>query len=395
MRRVLLSIALTLSYTLGACASDPLLNAPPPSRLIATVKLAGTGPVGVRVDATRGDFYYLSESGKRIVVMNGLTVTHIITEVGSQATLMFLAVLPEQHMALTLGTTRGEVAILRNYQFAFAEATGLDRANAIVANERLGIGYIVGTKGNVQSPAKDLGVVIPFAADKRLPEIGLGRFFPDAALVDPKHNLLYIRGRVAEPVIQVTAATRITVETLIQVWRGEERISSLPINDPDELWEIDPATGDVFLALYDQALKKQVLRRYNNGAAVQDVAYPLVNGATRSCPWRVGAMGVSSRDKRVYVADLCQRAVLVFKDMVYEGFVPTDAREVFKMAVDQDRAIAYFPDLREDKVTAIRGTTVLTTYKTGWYPYALVVNPLNGWLYVGNTNDATVSVFGY
>lgn len=81
--------------------------------------------------------------------------------------------------------------------------------------------------------------------------------------------------------------------------------------------------------------------------------------------------------------------------MAFESFLPSDARDIYAIVVDQDRAIAYVPDIRNDKVIALRGTGVLTTYATGWFPATLAVNPQNGWLYVGNLQDGTVSVFGY
>ena len=223
----------------------------------------------------------------------------------------------------------------------------------IFADDKQGMVYVLGEKGNAKSAATDLGFMVRFAGDKRLPAIGLGRFFPHDALVDSTRGLFYVRGTVPESAERAIAGFY-SLQGEIQVWRGQERMSTLSINSAYDLWVIDPATGAVFFVIDDQVLHKTVLRRYD-GTAVQDVDYPLVNGASRSCATRGGgAMGVSSKDGRIYVADGCQRAILVFKDMAFEGFLPSDARDIYTIVVDQNRAIAYVPDIRNDKVIALR-----------------------------------------
>lgn len=280
MSRGLLALVLTLSFALGACAPDPLLSAPPPSRLIATVKL-GIGAAESRVDATRGDIYFLSQSGRSINVMNGLSVTHIITDVGTIPGRMHTALLPAQRLALTLGTSRDTVAIIRDFTVIRQEPVDMEFIDYIFADDKQGMVYVLGKKGNAKSAASDLGFIVRFAGDKRLPAIGLGRFFPHDALVDSTHGLFYVRGTVPESAERAIAGFY-SLQGEIQVWRGQERMSTLSINSAYDLWVIDPATGAVFFVIDDQVLHKTVLRRYD-GTAVQDVDYPLVNGASRSC----------------------------------------------------------------------------------------------------------------
>jgi YVTN family beta-propeller protein len=65
------------------------------------------------------------------------------------------------------------------------------------------------------------------------------------------------------------------------------------------------------------------------------------------------------------------------------------------MAIDPLTGNVYVANFDGNSVTTIHGTEVLTTTQVGWYPYGIGINPTNGWVYVANINDGTVSVLGY
>ncbi|OQY48339.1 MAG: hypothetical protein B6242_02605 [Anaerolineaceae bacterium 4572_78] len=66
-----------------------------------------------------------------------------------------------------------------------------------------------------------------------------------------------------------------------------------------------------------------------------------------------------------------------------------------KMVIDPLTENVYVTSIYADVLTAIQGTEVLTTYKTGWLPFGIGVNPANGWVYVSNTNDHSVTILGF
>jgi YVTN family beta-propeller protein len=76
-------------------------------------------------------------------------------------------------------------------------------------------------------------------------------------------------------------------------------------------------------------------------------------------------------------------------------YIEDIGRSVRKMTIDPLTGNVYVADFRTNTVTLIRNTEVITTFDVGWYPYGIGVNPANGWVYVSNSNDDTVTILGY
>ena len=55
----------------------------------------------------------------------------------------------------------------------------------------------------------------------------------------------------------------------------------------------------------------------------------------------------------------------------------------------------YIANFNDDTVSVLNGNQAISTLEVGWYPYGIAVDSRNGWVYVSNTNERTVSVLGY
>lgn len=89
------------------------------------------------------------------------------------------------------------------------------------------------------------------------------------------------------------------------------------------------------------------------------------------------------------------REVIVVRDMKTIKRIEDIGRSTRKMSIDSLTGNVYVADFRTDMVTVIHDTEVITTFDVGWYPYGIGVNPANGWVYVSNTNDDSVTVLGF
>jgi DNA-binding beta-propeller fold protein YncE len=150
--------------------------------------------------------------------------------------------------------------------------------------------------------------------------------------------------------------------------------------------DVHPQTGDVYVIggqrLYKFSDRQQVLQTR------------LVHGNTSLRNMRVHPITGD-----IYIVQSSEDSgVLVVREFDDHfgviGRVDTGAA-TFKMTVDPFTQNVYTASFHHNTVSAIHGTELLATYEVGWYPYGIGVNPANGWVYVSNTNEDTVTILGF
>ena len=100
----------------------------------------------------------------------------------------------------------------------------------------------------------------------------------------------------------------------------------------------------------------------------------------------------------LYLIDESSKFVVVQNenDTLKGGGVVWGRNGSWGVAADALTGNVYVPGYLDDSLTVINGTEVIARLETDWYPFGgVVVNPFTGWVYVGNTNEGSVSIYGF
>jgi DNA-binding beta-propeller fold protein YncE len=97
----------------------------------------------------------------------------------------------------------------------------------------------------------------------------------------------------------------------------------------------------------------------------------------------------------LYVMDQQQGDVVVVHDGTVIATIPTGHQWTHFAAVDRITGNVYVTNFALGTVTVIHGTRALATIEVGADSEYVAVNPANGWVYVSNMLDNTVSVLGF
>jgi len=174
----------------------------------------------------------------------------------------------------------------------------------------------------------------------------------------------------------------------VVVFKGLQEIARHNLKESVDSMDVNPRTGEVY------ALTHQTLYRFKQGNLIDAVELSPTMGTV----WQIrvhpitGAVyiprtGYVRGEARIMVV----QSMKVIEDIEVGGLAT--------LAIDPLTGNVYAAIFGEGKdqhtVTIIQGTQVTTKIKAGWYPYNIGVNPYNGWVYVSNINEGTVTVLGY
>ena len=243
----------------------------------------------------------------------------------------------------------------------------------IAVEPRSGYAYVVSPYRSRPFGAGGLeGNILVISGTQVINNLKLEQDFPNHVVADPLSGLVYVGAN----------KRALVFKDLHEIARYdfEEGVDSMGVN---------PRSGEVY------ALTFGTLNRFKDGKLIDSVF--LVNDLGN-----VGQIRVNPVTGAVYIP--------------HTGYVPTQGRIVVvqnmkviedirvggiaALAIDPVTGIVYAanfsgigPDI--NTVMAIDGTKVVATIKVGWHPYKIAVNPTNGWVYVSNINDSTVTILGY
>lgn len=255
-------------------------------------------------------------------------------------------------------------------QIGVVPTVGTD-PSGVAVEPHSGFAYI--TSGYKGRPLGNIeGNILVISGTQVIDNIKLGQVFAEHVVADPLSGLVYVSA--AHKVLVLKDLHEIARYDL-EVW-----VDSLDVN---------PRTGEVY------ALTHGTLYRFKDGRLIDSVF--LVKNMGNVAPIHVNPVTGA-----VYVPhtghDITEGRVVVVQNMRVIGDVQVGSRAA--LAPDPLTGIVYAANYEGDgpngnTVMAIDGTKVIATIKVGWHPYKIALNPANGWVYVSNSNDGTVTILGY
>ncbi len=265
------------------------------------------------------------------------------------------------------------VTVIRGTELIGVVPTVGEFPRGVAVEPRSGYAYVVSPYRSRPFGAGSLeGNILVISGTQVVDNLKLEQVFPDQVVADPLSGLVYVGAN----------KKLLVFKDLREVARYEvpEGVDSLDVN---------PHTSEVY------ALTHQTLYRLKDGRMIDSVFLVRDMG-------NVDQIRVNPVTGAVYVP--------------HTGYVPTEGRVVVvqnmkvvedvqvggraALAIDPVTGMVYAanydgrgPDL--NTVSVINGTKVIATIRVGWNPYKIALNSANGWVYVSNSNDGTVTVLGY
>ncbi|MEZ4660010.1 MAG: YncE family protein [Caldilineaceae bacterium] len=116
-----------------------------------------------------------------------------------------------------------------------------------------------------------------------------------------------------------------------------------------------------------------------------------------SLGYSINTIAMDSQKHRLYAAswDGPPSHVIVIEGATVVAEIPV-GNDVRGLAIDHTHDYVYATNYRSDTLSIIRGTEVITTVETGGLgPFEITVDEKRGYIYVSNSNSASVAVFGF
>ena len=341
--------------------------------VLAEIPLYPGHPVEVAVNPRTGYVYITNEYGDYVFVLSELEQIAALRTGGEKADA--LAVDEERGWVYVVNKGSDSVTVIRGTEvITTVEAAGREPFDVAV-EPREGWAYVVSGYSKLpprgERPAVE-GNVTVISGTRIIGVVSLGQVVAKHVVVDPTSGYVYVGGFTGN-ITDGFSGEVIVIQGMEEIARFEAGVS---INTMD----VNPRTGDVYVTGSD--LKLYQFRRAELIATTQ-VAEG--NGSILN-------MCVNPITGDVYLVNKGLE-VIVVRDMEVVGRI-SGGRSLLRMAVDPAGNV-YVADFRTNLVTVIHNTEVITTFDVGWYPYGIGVNPANGWIYVSNTNDDTVTILGY
>lgn len=216
------------------------------------------------------------------------------------------------------------------------------------------------------------GNILVISGTQVINNLKLEEVFPDQVVIDPLSSLVYIGA-----------------DKKLLIFKDTHEIARYELEVAVDSMDVNPRTGEVY------ALTHQTLYRFKDGKLLDSVFLVRNMG-------NVDQIRVNPVSGAVYIP--------------HSGYVPTEGRVVVvqnmrviddiqvgsraALAIDPLTGIVYAANYGGDgpngnTVMVINGTKIVATIKVGWHPYNIALNPTNGWVYVSNINDGTVTILGY
>jgi YVTN family beta-propeller protein len=243
----------------------------------------------------------------------------------------------------------------------------------VAVESRSGYAYVVSPYRSRPFGAGSLeGHILVISGTQVLDNLKLEQVFPGQVVADPLSGLIYVGANKK-----------------VLVFKDLQETARYELEVGVDSMDVNPRSGEIY------ALTHGTLYRFKDGRLIDSVVLGSAIG-------NVEQIRVNPVSGAVYVP--------------HSGYVPTEGRVVVvqnmkviedvqvggraALAIDPTTGIVYAanyggegPDI--NTVSVIDGTKVVATIRVGRNPYKIALNPANGWVYVSNTNDGTVTILGY
>ncbi len=216
------------------------------------------------------------------------------------------------------------------------------------------------------------GNILVISGTQVINNLKLEQVFPDQVVADPLSGLVYVGANKK-----------------LLVFKDLHEIARYELEVGVDSLDVNPRTGEVY------ALTHQTLYRFKDGGLIDSVFLVRDMG-------NVDQIRVNPVTGAVYVPHTgyvrTEGRIVVVQNMKVIDDIQVGSSAA--LAVDPLTGIVYAANYGGDgpdsnTVMAIDGTKVIATIRVGWHPYKIALNSANGWVYVSNSNDSTVTILGY
>jgi YVTN family beta-propeller protein len=331
--------------------------------IIATVPFEVGGPGTVAVNSQTG-YVYILNPANHVGIFQGLEQVASI-EIGRRPSAV--AVDENGGWVYVVSEYGDSVAVIRETELMATLPTAGRRPLDVAIEPESGWAYVVSGYEPVEGSTVVEGNVTVIHGTEIIGRIPLGRVLAKYVVADPKTGYVYIGG----------------ISGSVIVIRQLEEIARYEVTNSINAMSVNPNTGDVYVTGADLQL-----HHFKGGEFISTIGVGEGNASIRN-------IKVHPLTGDVYLIYWGQQTeAVIIRDGVEIGRAPVGPGGL-KMAIDPLTGNVYVTDFWSDIVTAINGTEVMATFEVGWYPYGVGVNPANGWVYVSNTNDHTVTILGF
>lgn len=364
-RRTLLLVIVTLF--LSGCESAPRVP-----EVVGTLQVRVIGDIGAMATNAQTGYTYFAR-GNYFTILKG---TDIVRE------------------AQTGGQNVASMAIDETGDLVYVVSENSDNVTIIHGTDVIGVVQTVGYRPTGVAVESNSQYAYVVSGYRSRPLVG-DAVGSDVLVLDGTQVIenLKVSGRVllrevvADPIGGYVYAGG---STDIVVFRGLQEVARYKVPSLDGLsksLDVNPRTGEVY------ALAAKKLYRFKDGKLVDSVSLNPRMG-------NVWEIRVQPATGAVYIShngyERDEGHILIVREMKVIGEIKVGGQS--SLAVDPLTGNVYAADFGsyfETVVTVINGTQVLGTAKVGGMPYKMSVNSINGWVYVSNTKNQTLSVLGY
>lgn len=346
----------------SGCQSTPRI----PEVMATVALLPQAGNPGAIATNTHTGYTYVLNGFQYIAVFQGIQMLDLLP-IGNQGMPYYLATDETQDWLYAINTREDSVAVIRGTEVITNVAVAGRNVKGVAVTSH-GWTYIIsGYRKDAPYYTNNTieGNATVISGTQVIGTVSLGRTIPTQVVAEPMHNAVYVGGMDEEVVV---------IEDL-------QITTRIPITASVKVMDVNPQTGDIYI-LDVHGYLYQVQQR--------QIVATLWVAKEYSVPQN---MQVHPTTGDVYLVNTGGE-VLVARDMQIVAQIPLESGTL-KMDIDPLTGNVYVANYRKDNVSVIYDTKVITTIQVGWYPYGIGVNPANGWVYVSNTNDSTVTILGY
>lgn len=373
-----IGIMLLLLAITTACASEPI------PQVIATIELP-QHPRNIAVNPSTGIAYVLQENMVSILHRGSLSSTQQMTR-GAGVSGAIIApsftnkvyVFDTAHHSIWVMDARLSFATVQEQTFWFNNDT---RRRGILVHPLTGYIYALNLWDRKEAGEVVGGSVLVITDTHVVARIPVGRR-PSTLAIDPLSGLVYVGDAPETPA---------DYPNMLTVISGTQVIATSDLGQP-------PGTGGRIVEIVVVSPTRQVFVAFSERLySLQDLI------AVNSIHFDKSILGISynSVNKRLYVM-LIGNEILVLNtnfDIVKRINIPyqypSESIGNRTMAIDPVRGYVYVGNTGDGTLAVIHDTEILTTLQVGWYTTDIGVDSTSGMVYVVNDMSKDVTVIGF
>lgn len=350
--------------------------------LLGVVPVSMGAPEGIDIDNKSGRAYILNK-GNHIGVLEDMDQIALLE---SSADLFVnpsdLAIDEDNNLVYVVNQLNDTVAIIQNTVVLGIIETAGTYPQAVAVEPESGWAYIVGPyrKGSAIGEGRVVeGHVTVLRGTEIVGDILLNGISLWHVAVDPVGGYIYVAGR--EDILD-NSSGKYDSKGIVVVLRGLEEVGRIEIPYQINSMDIDSKSGQLYaidgrnLYWFEQANLSGSMKIVKGNDYIKNLQVHPVTGDVYMVNW-------GSKTEAIVVRDGAVAARIEI------------GPSSLKMAMDPYSGNVYIADFWFNTMDVIHGTEVIATLDTGLYPYGIAVNGSNGRVYVSNTNEGTISIFGF